>query len=213
MKAPVTGNGELAYEPVPQGKYLAMCNGVYMLGSQPGYKGAAEKPQVMLTFELHKRKGPARRSDGNILEISRIMSFTFNEKATLTEFAAALLNEHYTEARLEQIKGEGGFDPELLLGRGCWMDVIQEKGSESGKLKNKITGVSPLDPDDDAPPAMETDDVYWDWTLGHEVPNRIAYFWDRAKENPNRKQDPEKAALPAGKPATPDDDGDNRVPF
>jgi hypothetical protein len=196
MKAPVTGNGENAYEPVPPGKYLAICNGVYMLGTQPGYKGADPRPHMMLTFELHKRKGPVLRRDGEILEISRIMSFTFNEKATLTEFAAALLNEHYTEEKLEQIKADGGFDPECLLGRCAWIDVIQEKGQESGKTKDKINNISPLDPDDDQDPAMETDEVYWDWMIGQE---RIAYFWNRAKENPNRSQEPEKVALPAGK--------------
>src|SRR5208337_3584870 len=118
MRAPVTGSGDgQPRELPPPGKYLGICNGVYMLGTQPGYQGAGARPQVLISFELHKRKGPAKDSQGRPFEVGRICSFTANVKSTLIEIAGALTNHTYTEEDLEEIKAGGGFDPEPLLGR------------------------------------------------------------------------------------------------
>jgi hypothetical protein len=200
MKAPVTGNGE-GREVTPAGKYMGVCNAVFLLGTQPGYQGGTPRQQIMLGFELHKRKGPALNAAGLQYEASAIMTFTANVKSKLIEFAGALEGKPFTEEDLELIKGQGGFDPEGLLGKCCWVDVIAEKKPD-GTLRDKIKGVSALDPDDDQAPEPLTDEQYWDWTQGVECPKRIAYFWDRALENPDRKGEAATMALAGTGPST-----------
>jgi hypothetical protein len=198
MKAPVTGNGDAAPREIPpEGNYLAVCNGVFMLGTQPGMQGGDPRLQVMLSFELHKRKGPATDSQGRVFTTDAIMNFTFNIKSTLVRYAGALRGQAFTEEELEREKAEGGFDVEKLLGASCRLTVKHEKKAD-GSTREKIESVSRLDPEDDTPPKGETDEVYWDWTTGAEPPRRISYFWDRAAENPNRKKEPmAPQALPA----------------
>ncbi len=197
MKAPVTGGADGAPREIPpEGNYLAVCNGVYMLGTQPGYQGGDPHLQLLLSFELHKRKGPVRDSQERVFTADTIMNFTFNIKSTLVKYAGALRGKAYEEDEMEAIKAAGGFDAETLLGLPCRLAIKHEKSGE--KIRDKIESVSRLDPDDDKAPVGETDEVYWDWTLGEDCPKRIAYFWARALENPERKVE-----TPANKPSGP----------
>ena len=204
MKAPVTGGGE-AREVAPAGKYLGVCNAVYMLGTQPAYDASqTPKQQVMLNFELHKRKGPTLNSAGHPYEVNAIMTNTMNIKSTLVKYASALEGKPYTEEDLENLKKQGGFDVEDLLGKSCWIDVINNKKPD-GVIRDKISNVSALDPEDDQAPTALTETAYWDWTMNVECPKRIAYFWEKAAENPNRKAEAPGAAvpIPAYAPFTP----------
>lgn len=196
MKAPVTGGGE-AREVTPAGKYMGICNAVFMLGTQPAFDASqTPKQQVMLGFELHKRKGPALNGAGHPYEVNAIMTNTANIKSTLIKvYASALEGKPYTEEDLETLKNQGGFDVEELLGKCCWIDVINEKKPD-GTIRDKISNVSALDPEDDKAPEGLTNEVYWDWTMGVECPKRIAYFWGKAAENPNRKAEAPGAAVP-----------------
>lgn len=189
MKAPVTGGADGApRELPPEGNYLAVCNGVYMLGTQPGYQGGEPHLQLLLSFELHKRKGPVRDTQDRVFTADAIMNSTFNIKSTLVQYAGALRGKAYEEDELEAIKATGGFDVETLLGLPCRLEIIHEKKGD--KVRDKIKSCSRLDPDDDKAPVGETDEVYWDWTMPGDHPKRISYFWDRAQENPNRKVEP-----------------------
>lgn len=190
MKAPVTKKGEGAgFELTPAGKYLGVCNGVYMLGTQPGYQGGPAKQQVLFTFELHKRKGPAKGASGYPFDASITCTFTANVNSKMIELAGALENRQYTDEDLAEVKDLGGFDPETLLDKVCWLD-IQHKKNLKGDTKAVVNTFSALDRDDDAGLAeqvnenRETDSVYWDWTLGTEAPRRIGYWWEQADENP-----------------------------
>lgn len=212
MKAPVTGKGDYTREMPPAGNYLAVCNGVYMLGTQPGYNGGDAKLQVMLSFELHKRRGPVLDSQGRIFEASAIMNFAANEKSTLMDYAGALRGQAYTEDELKRMKEDGGFDAETLLGLACRLE-IEHKPKADGTLKDKIKSVSRLDPDDDQAPKSYGDEVYWDWTVGRECPKRIAYFWDRAAENPEKGGNAQRAASFAGAGALSSGPVDDDTPF
>jgi len=167
-----------------------------MLGTQPGYKNNGPTLQMMLSFELHKKRGPVRNSNGEIYETSRIMSCVFSaggpgyNKSTLTQYAGALRGKDYSDEEIEQIKDQGGFDPETLLEKSCRISITHEKSQQTGKLKDKIASVAFLDPDDDVAPEGMTDSIYWDWTLGEDCPKRIQWFWARAKENPDREDVP-----------------------
>lgn len=209
MKAPVTGSGDGQPRELPlAGNYLAVCNGVYMLGTQPGYQGGPANMQVMLSFELHKRRGPVRDSQGRVFEASKIMNVTANIKSTLTAYAGALRGQDYTESDLQQIQKDGGLDVEDVLGRACRLTLVHE--TKNDKTKDKIKGIAPLDPEDDVAPKIDGDEIYWDWTLGIECPKRIAYFWNRAQENPDGEGEHELvgagATLPPLEAHTDDDD-------
>ena len=196
MKAPVTGTDGPPREIPPEGNYLAVCNGVYLLGTQPGYQGGDPHLQVLLSFELHKRKGPVRDSQERVFTADAIMNFTFNVKSTLTAYAGALRGRAYEEEELEAIKTAGGFDAESLLGKSCRLAIKHDKKGD--KVRDKIESVSRLDPDDDKAPVGETDEIYWDWTMDDVCPKRITYFWDRAAENPSKKAEPAAAKAANG---------------
>ncbi len=211
MKAPIGGNQE--YEQPPPGNYLGRCNGVYLLGTQPGYQGGDPQSQIMLTFELHKRKGPCLTNGGKgdfILEASRIMSLWASPKSILIEFAGAMRGEPYTEDELKGLEKSGGFDPEPLLGQCCRL-ALEDK-TTNGKTKTIIKSVSALDSEDDKAPKAFGDEVYWDWTLGVECPKRIAYFWERAAENPDSKEAPQTSTKKPYKPAPVSTNPDD-IPF
>jgi hypothetical protein len=142
--------------------------------------------QVMLSFELHKRKGPVKDSQNRVMETSAIMNHTANIKSTLVEYAGALRGQSYTEEELDKLREEGGLDPEDLLGLPCRLEIEHVK-KQDGTTKDKIKTISRLDPEDDKAPNPETDEVYWDWTKDEECPRRIAFFWERAAENPKKK--------------------------
>ncbi len=199
MKAPVTGSGDRAWENPPAGSYLGACNGVYMLGTQPGYNGGDASLQVMLSFQLFKRKGPVKDSGDRIFEMSRIMNFTANIKSTLIDYAGAMRGIPYTEEELAKLQLEGGFDAETLVGLSCKLNVVHEKKGEG--VKAKIKSVAPLDPEDDVAPKVDGDEIYWDWNISKQCPKRIEYFWKRAVENP----DADRSGTANGKPANPSD--------
>lgn len=218
MKAPVTQKMDgAAFEIPAAGKYLGACNGVYMLGTQPGYNGGPAKQQILFTFELHKRRGPAKDSVGRSLEASIICNFTANVNSKLIELAGALENRQYAEEDLLDVKQRGGFDAELLLDKVCWLDLEHEKKA-NGDTRVVVNSFSKLDPEDDAGLAeqvdenRETDSIYWDWTLGSEVPRRINYWWATAAENPNKQA--EMASIAGSADVAPTGATDkNGVPF
>ncbi len=208
LKAPVTGGGDGPVREVPPaGNYLAVCNGVYMLGTQPGYQGQQARHQVMLSFELHKRRGPCLDTQGRVFETSDIMNFTANIKSTLIDVAGALRGKPFTEADLDEVKQQGGLDVEELLGQACRI-TLAHKPKPDGSVRDTISSYAPLDKDDDEPPQGITDEVYWDWSQGTECPKRISYFWARAAENPEHipVAAPVAATVPARAPLVDDDD-------
>lgn len=218
MRAPVTGSAGMTREVPPPGKYLGICNGVYMLGTQPGYQNGPPELQIMLSFELHKRKGPAKNKEGRVFETSAIMKFSANVKSSLIRYASALENREYNDADLKTIAMAGGFDAEPLLGKVCWIDLANDRKPDGG-WKDKIRSVTPLDPEDDKDLAewvllnQETDSIYWDWTKGVECPRRIKYFWDRAAENPNSNSESPLGGLVVDASTEVDGNGDKDVPF
>ncbi len=188
--APVTGGSDKAFEKPLPGTYTAICNGVYNCGKQEGYKGGKPTEKLLLTFELHKRKGPARDKSGNIFECSATVSNTANIKSSLIAmYAGPMRGKAYTEDELKALGKQGGFNPETLLGGCCKITLAL---AESGNPY--VETVAALDPEDDLVPDQETSQYYWDYTIEGAVPRRCAWLWAKSLDNPINRDAAKNAA-------------------
>lgn len=168
LKAKDTGGGE-PRELVPAGNYLGRVCGVYDIGTQAG--GMYDpKHQIVVTWELHKRKGPARNGKGEVLTISKFYTLSFHEKATLRKDVEALLGQSFDDGT--------EFDVESLLGMSCRLQVVHTK-KQNGDPRDAIGALMPLD-DDDSVPKPELDDVYFEIRPDHAIPDNVPK-WVRKK--------------------------------
>lgn len=182
-----TGEGK-DFKPAPSGPALAVIVDVLCVGTQPGYQGGAPKQQVLIGFELHKRKGVIRDDDGNPVISYAKMNLTFADKATLTKLSAACRGGvAYTEDEIVAIRDSGGFDVEELLGKTCRVSVKHKESVKEGKtvIRDSAEGFAALDAEDDTPPVPVSPLRYWDWTLGEPIPRRpglVAYLFKQSPE-------------------------------
>ncbi len=180
MRAPVTGGAD--FEKPQPGTYTGVCNGVYVCGKQEGYQGGRPQQKVLLTFELHKRRGPAVDKRGNIFECSTTVTNVTNVKSALiNRFAGPMRGNAYTDAEIKAMAAAGGYDPENLLGQP--IKIVLAAGKTGAPF---IQSTAPLDPEEDEVPEQVTSDVYWDYAMAGEVPRRCAWLWAKSLDNPAR---------------------------
>lgn len=193
LRAPVSGVDGGAYEVPAAGSYIGRCVTVAAVGLQPGYQGAAAKQQIVIEYELHKRKGPAVDSQGRIHKVAKIVTLSANIDANLVAIAGAMRGKKYSEDELRGIKAEGGLDIEHLLGGVARVQVEHNNG------KAKVGAITPVDPEEDTIPSAVSDEIYWDPTLGSECPKGlVTYMWTKALDNPERREQPAPATAGVG---------------
>jgi hypothetical protein len=146
------GGGE-PRELVPAGSYFGVVCGVYDIGTQAGGQ-YGPKRQMVVTWELHKRKGPARNAAGNILTISNFYSLSFGSKSNLRKDVEAMNGSAFADG--------SEYDVEEMLGKACRLQVVHEKKAD-GSPRDAIGSFMPLD-DDDTPPRGELDERYFEVT-------------------------------------------------
>jgi hypothetical protein len=196
-----------AREPVAAGNYFGVCVGVYDLGTQTGGK-FGPKHQVVLQFELHKKKGVCRDKAGNVLLISKFYGLSFHEKSDLRKDVQKILGRSFTDAEAKQ-----GYDVTQLIDVGCRL-VVAHEPKEDGSIRDKIDGFMPLDEDD---PHQETisNSVVYEPDPAHEIPDAVPE-WIRKKvmtseEWVNSSSKP--ASPPNGKARPPANDDDDDIKF
>lgn len=161
LKAKDTGGGE-PRELVPAGNYIGRICGVYDIGTQAG--GMYDpKHQIVVTWELHRRKGPARNGTGAVLTISKFYTLSFHEKATLRKDVESLLGQSFDDG--------SEFDVESLVGLSCRVQVVHQKKA-NGDPRDAIGALMPLD-EDDPTPKPELDDVYFEIRPDHAIPDNV----------------------------------------
>ena len=138
-----------SYEKPAPGKYLGVLVGFCYVGIQPGNGQYSPRAQVMLRWELHKRKGPSKDSKG----------FVHTQTAT---FGATVRGENSKLRKALEAHGidipEGGqTQSEDWLGKAAWLDL---ELSDNEKYVN-VGNISKLDPDDDTAPAPELPFEHW----------------------------------------------------
>lgn len=165
-----------AHKPVPAGNYFGVLIGVFDIGTHASPKYGPQH-QVVMQFELHKKKGVARNDAGKPLTISKFYTLSFGEKSNLRADVERILGRKFTEEEAKK-----GYDITELIDRACRLTIVHEESD--GKTRDKIDAVTALDEDD---PAIkgESDTVVHDdidSEPGDDVPEWIANLVRKSAE-------------------------------
>jgi hypothetical protein len=144
-----------ARAPVPAGSYFGVVVGVFDIGTQEGGK-FGPKHQVVIQFELHKRKGICRSEDGKILTISKFYNLAFSDKADLRKDVERILGRKFTPE-----EAKTGYDVSDLIDKGCRIVVTHEK-KDDGSIRDQIESVAPLDTEDDPKIEAQSDGIVYE---------------------------------------------------
>lgn len=144
--------------------YLAVVVGVYDLGTQSGGQYGPNH-QILVTFELHRKRGPAKDKAGRVFLISNFYNLSFGEGSNLRKDVEKILGRKFTDA-----EAKDGFDVETLLGKACRLQI--EHKTKDGKTRAIIGGLMSLD-EDDPTPETESDEVYYEIDSSRTVPDSI----------------------------------------
>lgn len=120
---------------VPAGSHVAVCVGVYDLGTQTdAFDG---KPKVAMKcwidFQLTEENSP----DGHPVTIGSFFSVSLHEKATLRKFLDSWRGRPFTPDELK------GFHLGKLLGAPCMLNVIHNTKPD-GSIRDKIAAIMTL---------------------------------------------------------------------
>jgi hypothetical protein len=209
---PITAkSNSVPREVVPQGSYLAIVIGVYDLGTQNGGQYGPQH-KVLFTWELHKRSGPFKNKQGNVVTINKFYTLSFGEKATLRKDVEGMIARTFTKE-----EAKNGFDVEQLLGKACRIQIVHEKKND-GAISDRVGSVMALDEEENAPEA-ELDQFSYELDpskgVSESVPEWIRkMIW--ASTEWQEKENGEPAPDSGGKkPATPvtQAEADEDIPF
>jgi hypothetical protein len=161
---------------VPPGNYLGIVTRIYDLGTQTGGLYGPDH-QMIVVFELHKRRGPVRDAEGRPVTISGFYSLRLGVKKPSP---LRLLLEALTGRKIDE-KSFGVDDS--LLERACRLTIAHE--DKGGTMRDVISAITPLDDDDDAP-RTESDTFFYeigpDRSIPDQVPDWAAKMVRRSKE-------------------------------
>lgn len=215
-------------EPVPAGNYFAVCIGVYDIGTQPsGNPQYPDRAQVVLQFELHKKKGVCRDKEGRALLMSAFMAQSFGKSNSGVKSKLRQCVEGITGKTFSDEEAKEGYPLDELVGVGCRIKVAHET-TDGGGTRDFIETFMPLDEDD---PEIEPESnalVYdmVDAAKPAPIPDGVPEWiekkikasaewlaaYGKADAPAQRKQAAGQKAGKASKPAAADDDGDD-IPF
>lgn len=136
LKAPPIKNGEPS-DPIKAGTYTAICYGVIDEGHQQAtnFNGEAEvQHQIRLMFELPDE----RMGDGRPRGTSKKMKLSMHEKSGLRKAVHALIVKQLSDAEAV------GFDLTSLVGRGCFVSIVENPRRDGNGTYSKIDGFMPL---------------------------------------------------------------------
>ena len=113
------GGGD--YIPIPEDLHLAVCYGIWDLGSQFTHFSDRPVHKVVIVWEIPGCRGEFER-DGKMVNlprvISRIYTLSLHEKANLRKNLESWRGKKFSEEELK------GFDLKKLLGVPCQIQVI-----------------------------------------------------------------------------------------
>jgi hypothetical protein len=171
---------------VPTGNYFAAVIGVYDIGTQPSDKYEPSH-QIIVSFELHKKKGVVLDRDGNPMQFNRFMGLglginkTTKQPSHLRQICEAILRRNLTPDETR------GFDVLTLVGKTCRLTINH---TEDGTKELPV--YAPMDEDDpeldienrpatyELDPAKEVPDTVPEW-VGKFVQKSLE--WTKASKS------------------------------
>lgn len=116
--------GGTDFQPIPEDLHLAVCYGIWDIGTQYQEKWDKTSHKVIIVWELPECRGEFER-DGKKVDLPRAISKTYtlslHEKAALRKDLESWRGKKFTEEELK------GFDLKKLLGAPCQIQVLHNK--------------------------------------------------------------------------------------
>jgi hypothetical protein len=151
---------------VPVGNYQGVIVGVYDIGTQPSEKYEPSH-QIIVSFELHKRRGPVLDDEGRPVLLNRYLGLglginrTTGRPSQTRQVIEACIGRSLTPDEAKS------YDVLTLVGKCCQIGVMHtEDGSK------EIPTYTPLDEDDPTPKAQGKACAY-EMTPGRVIPDAV----------------------------------------
>lgn len=150
---------------VPPGTYFAAVVGIFDIGTQPSDKYEASN-QIILSFELHKKKGVCLNDDEKPLLFNRYYSLKLGinkqtkQPSALRQAVEAILGRGLTADEAK------AYDVTQMLDGVCRIVVAHDDG------KDYIKSYAPLD-DDDPKISPQTDGVVYELDASNPFPDVV----------------------------------------
>jgi hypothetical protein len=169
-----TGGGE-KFEQAQPGEYLGLVCGIYDLGTQPAdMYDAAHK--LMLEWALwwwdrdREQWVEARTTDGH--QHTKVMTFTYSwgEKANFRAVALTMVPTTFAS--------ESSIDPEILLGKPCWIELVEKKDKKTGEVFANIStnGITRFKERDGQIPKTDRNFVVYELDTEQGIPDNVPKF-------------------------------------
>jgi len=138
MPIKLTAKGGSDFDPIPSGVHQAVCYAVCDIGTQKSNNPQfGPKRQLVIIWELpHERADFGEDRKNQPRAISQTFTQSLSTKANLRGFLESWRGKPFTEKELE------GFDPKVLLGVNCQLNVIHVRKGD--KTYANIKTVMPL---------------------------------------------------------------------
>ncbi len=138
MPIKLTSKGGADFDPIPSGVHQAVCYGVVDIGTQKSKNSQfGPKRQLVIIWELpHERADFGDDKKNQPRAISQTFTQSLSTKANLRGFLESWRGKPFTDTELE------GFDPKVLIGVNCQLNVIHVKKGD--KTYANIKTVMPL---------------------------------------------------------------------
>ena len=193
------------FEPLSEGVHVAVCYGLYDLGTHYSQKWEKSSRQVLVCWEI-----PAERCEiqGEDLPraISKKVTLSLHPKSGLYKLLVAWRGKPFTQAELS------GFDLKNVLGAACQLQVLHY--DKDGEQKHYVEGVMAL-PRGAAKPKAENALQYFCFDDSGDIPeNTPEWIANIIKESAEWK-----GRMGGGAPVADDDDdpppdlSDQDIPF
>jgi hypothetical protein len=194
------GGGD--YEPIPEDLHLAVCYGIWDLGTQYSEIWHQSSHKVVIVWELPEVRGDFERN-GKMVSLPRAISkqyrLSLHKKAGLRKDLESWRGKKFTDEELSR-----GFDLKKLLGVPCQIQVLHNKVED--KVYSNISAIIKAPPGTKVTP--ENPITFFSFEENVDIPSNtpdwIAKLIKEAKEFGDNL--PEEHELP-------DTSGMDEVPF
>lgn len=173
-----------ARKPIPTGNYFGVVVGVYDIGTQTGGQ-YGDKHQVVVTFELHKKRGVCKRDDDQPLTTSKFYNLSFGKnnsgvKSALRNDVEAIMGRSFSDE-----EAKAGIELFDLADKVCRI-AIKHEPKQSGDGVREVATITTID-EDDPTITPESDTVLYDiqsdgFDFKDEIPEWIQKLVKKCKE-------------------------------